>query len=767
MASVLSIVIALLAVYLTAVGIWITKKLDQQRRDKTYKRTYILTLPAAEVDAQQVRNFLAAVHGLVQSSRQHLTGSMTIVFELWAQGGYKTPRLRVPVEIVEDIRAQLFTAVPGIRMDVEKYRPRKVWTTVEELAMFRKGRSLHEEEPWATSSRLTTQFGQLRDNEILMMQWVITAAGRSELPIYKEAKTDKTSLVSTLWGSNTATKDEVNDIRKKVSEPNLYAALRVGAVADTQKRADQLVQRVRKAIAPLDTSGTWFVARRWLWRDAKQKRIDMGSGSTSWPVKLTLSEMTRVLGLPVGGSMIGFAPGRSSDLAPSQLVPQEGIVIGHSTYPGMESQKIAIPWDSTTMHVHVIGRIGTGKSVFTSNVALQIIKDKRRQGLVVLEIEGNLIDLILDGSDMERADDFIVIDFANMRSPVGFNFLAEGNPYKAVDNILELLEHRFGRGGLGVWAREYIENGLRTLAEFPELTIVDLVPLISPQTPDEVAWVRWLTGQLKDDDLRRWWARHDDRKGSSKQERADPALSRIYSLMRSELRYVFGQSKSAFTWREALNSNKIVLFNFKGIPKESAKTAAAMVLNSLWDTVKEARMETPTHLIMDEFGDYMDTSTDIPTMMDQSRKHNLPMWLIHQRMNQLSMEVKDAIMNNTRTKVAFQTTADNGRILRDEFGGVFKETDFPRIPEYEAIAKIKASGGEASPVTVKTLPPSDSMGNAAKIRQRSDENWGTPLAQVKREYHERHKVPADGYGVAAVEPEQEPRQSHPWRRPKP
>src|SRR5690348_873406 len=134
-----------------------------------------------------------------------------------------------------------------------------------------------------------------------MTQYVIGYSSRHKPPRYKEARRDRENLLTWLWGSGLADKDEIAERRKKAAEPNLAVSLRIGAVAETQKRADDLVKRKRDALAPASTANTFFRKRYWIWRTARQRRIDQGVGSTSCPNRFTSLELTRYLGVPVDG----------------------------------------------------------------------------------------------------------------------------------------------------------------------------------------------------------------------------------------------------------------------------------------------------------------------------------------------------------------------------------------------------------------------------------------------------------------------------------
>jgi hypothetical protein len=414
--------------------------MDQRLRDKRWKPTYVLTLPAQPMKSDQVDDFFRTVHGLV-STANGFASAPTMACELWSSGGMKTPRVRIPANLEEDLISQLHSAIPGMRAEVEDKPPHKVWTKIQEFSMRNKHRGLQPESAAAASRRLTAAFNAVGENETLLLQWVITGAGRQELPVQNRAERSKFSVIGAIQGGGANT-DEVSDRRQKESEPNVKACLRVAAVADTKERANALVARVRNALAPTGTAYTYFQARRFLSAAALQDRVDMAAGSTSWPVKLAISEFVRICGWPVDGSAgVGFAPGRSMDLPPTSAVPSEGIVLGMSTYPGQQ-RPVALSFEDALMHTFLAGATGTGKTEAMATMARQIID--AGHGLILMEKAGNLLDKILDYVPDWRYEDVVVFDMNDRDYPIPFNQLDQGDRGAAVDHLYKLLWYKMG-----------------------------------------------------------------------------------------------------------------------------------------------------------------------------------------------------------------------------------------------------------------------------------------------------------------------------------
>jgi hypothetical protein len=352
------------------------------------------------------------------------------------------------------------------------------------------------------------------------------------------------------------------------------------------------------------------------------------------------------------------------------------------------------------------------------------------------------------------------MDLSDTNHPVGFNVLDQGDPASAVDQLIDLLMHRFGASAMGVWAQEYLYHGFKTIGENPALSFVDIVTLLNPETAQEVEWVDQITRQVKDPELKRWWQRHDNRDKRSQQQRADPVLSRVWQLIsRPELRYVMGQAQSSFKIADALRDNKILLVNLKGTSRDTASLAGTMMMNAIWHAAKATPKDKPTFLVLDEFADFMDLPIDTESMLAQARKHKLGMILANQHMAQLKPAVREAVLSNARNKVVLKSNADDARVLSRELLGNLDAIDFTSLQNYEAIAQVLTPIGTSSPVSLRTAAPSRPSGAARTVVNLSRQKYGRDVRAVQRDMETRHipdpaskgrrpKIGGSGWGAA-------------------
>lgn len=739
-------------VALVAFGLWGVKFMDQRQRDKRWKPTYVLTLPAQPMKAEQVHDFFCTVHGLV-STNSRFGSAPTMAFELWAQDGMKTPRLRIPAHLEEDVITQLHSAIPGLRIDKEDEPPRRVWVEVRELAMSNRERGLQPESPAAASRRISAAFNAVGKLETLAMQLDITGDGRKELPVKDETPRSQFSIIGAISAGGRATDDEIKDRRAKESELNFKATLRIAAVAETRERARQLINRVCNALAPTGTAYTYFRPRKFLGAKELQLRFDIAAGSTSWPNKLTVSEILRVCGWPVDTTPgIGFAPGRGMDLPPSHMLPEEGIVIGKTTYPGRQ-RHVALGWEESKYHTLLLGRTGTGKSTEIGSIAEQVMD--AGHGLIVLEISGDLIKKVLDLVPEKRYEDVIVLDMEDDRFHIPFDPLLQGNRNAAVDEFLGILDAKLGRSAeMGAWAKEMMFHVAQAVANSPGVSFFDIMALLDPKDQEEKRWADKVIGAVTDPEQKRWW--EVNRADRDWKKKVAPVRSRMWEFLgRPELRRVMGQGKTAFTWREVLLENKILLISLAGVPEDVRSMACAWYMQSLWRVIKSTPKDTLSYLVLDEAAEFVNgnMSIDLEKIAAQARKHNVPVILAAQQLSQFQSGLQKAVMQNMTSKVVFDTYPDDASPI----ARAMKITDayFINQPKHEAIAQIYTDSGSAPAVSIKTLGPDEkriekSMAN--ELIEQSRRLYGTPASQLRQQTADRRKPPDQPPPTARANP---------------
>lgn len=708
-------------------------KIFDQRSHDSNRKTYKLAFPR-DLEEERVAAWVRSISGTLRPSSFHLSGSPTVVFELWATHEGITHRIKVPWQHADYVVSQLRSLVPGVRVTPEDEYPHKHWTRAVEVGLSGKHRPLRIMSAADMSASLLASVQALGTDEALLVQWVMTPAIPSKPPVHERARSAEMRLEHFLHG-NMADRDEINDRRAKLEEPNLLGVLRVGAVATTNERADHLIYRVRAALASSRGPSTRFV-KRVVGAKTLQQRIDDAAGSFAFPVQLSVSEMSALIAWPIGSPNIqGLPPAMSRHLPANETVPRDGRVIGRSNMPGFE-RPIAVSYVDALKHLYVVGPTGVGKSTMLANMAKQDME--RGHGVILMEAKGDLFEAVLDYVPPQRINDVVVLDVNDTKHPVGFNILRQGNdPRVVIDELSDLFDFMY-KDTRGVWTREVLYHALRTLTVHPDLAFIDLAPLLVPMSSQETEWRDSIVRSAKDAELRNFWQRFENQPRAAQDRITQPVMDRIWQLnARPELRNIIGQSTSSFQMDDVIRGNKILLINLSGIAKETAGLTGTLLMNALWHSVRTVRPDKPNYLYLDEFQSFLNLPIDTEDMLAKARGLGLGMTLAHQHLAQLPTEMRQAVLANARTKVVFQTSADDARTMTREYGASVDDSDFLHLGKYEALARIATGSGVSAPVTMTTNEPAKGYNKGKQVKYVSRQQYGREVQEVEKEIDAR------------------------------
>ena len=700
------------------------------------RESYLVTFPA-DLDADRVMAWLRSSSGTLPKRSGSPLSKDTLVFETWATSAGISHRLMIPKSAAEYVAAQLRTHGRGITVTKDDSRPEIEWTAGVEVGMSSPLRQLRIEKHSDLAASLLGSVQALQGDEVVLIQWVVTPA-KFERPPSRDTyapTADFRMHRSLLSGPGQATNDELQDRRAKLEQQNLLAVGRIMARASTAKRSSELVLRVESALSAANSAANYFKTR-----SPGKKLIAQANEAASvmlFPAQFSLTELAGVVAWPIGQPFVaGLPKGAARHVFATEDVPTVGRILGDSNYPGHE-RAIALSYEYATQHMVVTGGSGTGKTVLLANSFAQDVANG--YGAIVIDASNSESSETMFQRSMlyipkERMEDVIVMDVqADRMCPVGFNVLDQGNPRVVADQIMELFAHLYSDTS-GVWTKQLLFYGIYTLAERPDLTLVDLVPLLSRQTAEEAAWADELIKSVKDRDIKDFWKRWAAFSQSDRDRYTQPLLNRIWQLVsRPEVRDIIGQSKSSFRIKDVLAGNKILLVNLAGLPPETSSILGTLLVNAIWTDAMSMRPEKPNFLYLDEFQVMTQKlPLGLDDLLSRSRKQNLGLAMATQFLEQIPVEVKRAALNNARTKVVYRVASQEARTWQAEFGKALDVDDFMRVNPYEVMAHVASSSG-STPVTMRTRPPLPTTGTTRQVRELSRATYGRPIAQVEHE----------------------------------
>lgn len=708
---------------------------SQARKDND-RECYRLGFPSDLEPAQIVSWLRSVVPSLSRRSASGISRD-TLVFETWANSRELAHRLLVPKETAEYITGQLRTIARGMTVTLDDSRPTNTWTAGIELGMNHPSRMLHVEDHGSVSASVLGSMQGLQGDEVVLVQWLIAPVmetqrkGRKGNPPPAEF-----SMLKAIAGYSSIGSEELRDRQKKLEEPNVMAIGRILARGQVG-RAHELTERVESALKAVDSPATQLSRVM-----TNRHKVSVHSADAATPLhppaQLNLTELSALVSWPFGHPVVaGLHVGTSRQLPATEAVPRTGRFIGTSNFPG-SARPLSIGRPESLKHLHVLGPTGSGKTTLLANLIAQDMNDG--DGVVVIESKGDLFNATKALIPRHRINDVIILDVTDRMEPVGFNVLEQGNPAVVIDKLTDLFQALYS-DTRGVWMRELLYHGLRTLVERGGLTFVELAALVSPRTTEEIVWAQETRRGVKDPELKDFWTRWEALSKADQERNSSPLHNRIWQLTsRPELRNIIGQQNSSFFMDDVIRDNKILLVNLSGIPNESASIAGTLIMDALWSSVQRVRAEKTNYLYVDEFQDFIRLPVGAEDMLAKARGFGLSITLAHQHLAQLSSDVASAVMANARSKIVFRVEShEDARAMQRAFGSdAFSDQDFQHLKAYEAVAKIATSTG-SSLVTLTAPQPATPTGCENDAVALSRSLYGRSLSEVEEEIDSRKK----------------------------
>lgn len=519
------------------------------------------------------------------------------------------------------------------------------------------------------------------------------------------------------------TSDQVTteEITRKVKSRIAPVTIRLVASAATKERAEELIDNLEAPFNQYDDPrGNHFVFKRvgnWglsdFLRDFTYRSFDH-----SIVMPLSLSEVTSIFHFTAERLTTSRELKRSfakQAPAPVETAP-DGITIGINKY-GADETPVRFGPSDRLRHAYVIGQTGTGKTGFIKNLIIQDIKNG--EGVAFIDPHGNDIDDVLACVPPERMKDVIYFDPAYTARPMGLNMLEYDRTKPemktfVVDEVYGIFRKLYADvpEAFGPMFEQYYRNAVQLVVEDPDTgsTFVEI-----PRVFADTAFRNLKLSHCKNPIIVQFWRK------IAEQAQGDPSLENVAPYITSKfdvfltndiMRPIVSQEKSAFDFREIMDSKKIFLANLsKGRLGDRNTALLGLILVSKFLQAAFSRVDTRSELLpvfylyIDEFQNFATPS--IATILSEARKYKLSLTIAHQFIAQLEDDIRDAVVGNVGTKAAFRIGTTDAEFLEKQFTPTFTAQDLENLPNRNAVLSLLVNGVPARPFTIQTqdLPP--------------------------------------------------------------
>ncbi len=365
----------------------------------------------------------------------------------------------------------------------------------------------------------------------------------------------------------------------------------------------------------------------------------------------------------------------------------------------MGRDEIQLSSKERSTHTYVIGQPGTGKSRAIESWVMQDIKAGKAVG--VIDPHGDLYyNLLARLADYPQVWEKVVLfDPLDKKWVVGFNPLAvvadlpkERLAIYMTDIVIKVWKIQPEKAPRMVWL---LTNTFLALSS-AGLNILDF-----PRFLTDPEFRKEQLPKVSSEVVRNYFLNEYPEKKSSAMQWAVPILNKLGNLIFDpQVRTIF-TGESTINFRHIMDNGKILLVHLpKGIMGEELSSLLAAFIVAMIQKAALSRASTnhrePFYLYLDEFQNY--TTNNIKDILSESRKYSLSMTMAHQYLDQLSFDLRSAVLNTIGTVVCFRVGYKDATTLVKE---IFPSPEFIRNGEQEL--KLRSFNNILLPMFIPNL----------------------------------------------------------------
>jgi hypothetical protein len=558
--------------------------------------------------------------------------------------------------------------------------------------------------------------------------------------------------------------EAIKAVERKASKPIFETMIRVITSGNSQMRAENLSRQIAstfndfgnqnlnsfsyrpaKDMEELTTDYIFrFFAHR-VWSLNTRFRLHRG-----YNLFLNTEELSTIFHLP---NFLVTTPGirwlPSKKAAPPTFVSEEGAVIGHSVYRGVD-KIIRISENDRRRHLYILGQTGTGKSTSMINM---IISDIRAgKGICYIDPHGqDLEEHVLPYIPKERAEDVIIFDASDTTRPMGLNLFTAKTPEQkdfVINEAISMLYRLYDPGHTGIMGprfEHWFRNAALVLMAGPNPGTFIEVPRIFTDDKFLAEKLQHVTDPV----VRNFWINEMGQTSDyHKSEMLGWFVGKFGAFMtNTTMRNILGQAESSLNIRKAMDEGKIILVKLaKGQIGEMNMQLLGMIIVAQIQMAAMARADVAEeerrdfYLYVDEFQNFATDS--FASILSEARKFRLNLIVANQFIGQLKEEIRDAVFGNVGSLMCFRVGNDDAEYMAKQFTPLFNQQDLINVENFNSVAKILIDSKPTRPFSLQgyNYPPGASKEIGEAIKQLSRLKHGRPRDIVDAEIEERMKI---------------------------
>ena len=414
---------------------------------------------------------------------------------------------------------------------------------------------------------------------------------------------------------------------------------------------------------------------------------------------------------------------------------------GETDFRG-EKRSFGIKNEDRSRHVYIIGKTGMGKSTVLENMAAQDIQNG--EGMCFIDPHGSAIETLIDYIPEHRIKDVIYFAPFDSDYPISFNVMEDvGHDQRHL--VVSGLMSAFKKIWVDAWSarmEHILNNTILALLEYPGSTLLGVNRMYADKGFREE-----VVANVTDPAVRSFWNEEFAKWDERFMREATAAIQNKIGQFTSNplIRNIVGQEHSSFDFRDAMDTQKIVLVNLsKGrIGEQNAGLLGAMIVTKIYlaamsraEVSKKDMYDLPPFfLFVDEFQNFANDS--FADILAEARKYKLNLTIAHQYIEQMEESVRDAVFGNVGTTICFRVGPLDAEVMEKIFLPTFTAEDIVNLGKFQTYLTLMIDGVGSKPFSATTLPP---------IKKKNISYREEVIDSSRRFYaHERSKVESTIY----------------------
>ena len=295
---------------------------------------------------------------------------------------------------------------------------------------------------------------------------------------------------------------------------------------------------------------------------------------------------------------------------------------------------------------HIMGLSRHGKTALAENAFLQLAE--KGFGAMYIDPHSEAISDILQRLPLNREKDVIILDVTRETHTFGINPLFCANPssdvaitfaYAPVFELFTRLYTDKTTGTMGIWLQKFLSNSIYALLEHPEYTLAEIPKLLTDK-----AFSEYIAGGLRNREVADFFLVEFPLLSKHAQfEEIESTKTRLNLILQNPIiKCIVGQAKPALSFRDIIDTNKLLLVHFPvELPVDFRTLLGTMLITEL-QTAMFSRRNTPKQdrvpffLIADEVQEVATQS--FHKFIEQAGKFRVGTLVLHQSLNQPGMD---------------------------------------------------------------------------------------------------------------------------------